>query len=121
MAESNVKAQRRPGRAKGCKKSGGRQKGARNKDRAATAERIMKMADPIGFLCDVCRGVRMEAAAEDGAKKRTWWYPTADQRIGAAVTLSRKVLPDLRATELTGKDGGAVAVSLLDFLKGLPA
>jgi hypothetical protein len=30
-------------------------------------------------------------------------------------------LPDLKATELTGKDGGAVALSLMDFLKGLPA
>ncbi len=110
MAESSVKAQRRPGRAKGCKKSGGRQKGARNKDRAATAERIMKMADPIGFLCDVCRGVRMEAAAEDGAKKKTWWFPTGDQRIGAAVTLSRKVLPDQKAVEHLGPLGEPLSV-----------
>ena len=96
MAKS-TESPKRPGRSKGCKKTGGRQKGARNKDRAATAERIMKMADPIGFLCDVCRGVRMEAAAEDGAKKKTWWFPTGDQRIGAAQTLARKILPDLKS------------------------
>jgi hypothetical protein len=31
------------------------------------------------------------------------------------------VLPDLKSQELTGKDGGPMAVTLLDFLKELPA
>ncbi len=43
-----------------------------------------------------------------------------DQRLRAAEILARKVTPDLKATELTGKDGGPVAVTLLDFLRGLP-
>ena len=38
----------------------------------------------------------------------------------AAEILARKVTPDLKSQELTGKDGGPVAVTLLDFLRGLP-
>ena len=56
-----------------------------------------------------------------GGKKRVNVFPNLDQRLRAAEILSRKVLPDLKATELTGKDGGPVALTLLDFLKGLPA
>ncbi len=96
------KIKRGPGRPKGYPKSGGRARGTPNKDRSATIERIQKEADPILFLCKVCRGDRMEAAPEPGAQKRTHWFPTADQRITAAQTLARKVLPDLKAIEGTG-------------------
>ena len=96
---------RPPGRPKGLGKvvGSGRKKGTCNKDRTATIERIQKEADPLGFLCKVCRGLRMQAALKPGAKKRTWWYPTGDQRITAAQTLCRKVLPDLKAIENTGE------------------
>ena len=62
----------------------------------------------------------MMRADEIGGKKQVAVFPTLDQSIRAAEILSRKVLPDLKATELTGKDGGAVALTLLDFLKELP-
>ena len=115
------KSKRPPGRPKGYPKSGGRARGTPNRDRTATIEKIQKEADPILFLCKVCRGDRMEAAAEPGAKKRSWWYPSADQRITAAQTLARKIMPDQKAVESTGADGGPITVTLLDFLKGLPA
>lgn len=101
------KPKRGPGRPKGLGKvpGSGRQKGTRNKDRAATVERIMHMADPLEFLCKVCRGDRLEAAPEPGAKKRSFWYPTGDQRLTAAQTLARKVLPDMKAVELAGPEG----------------
>ena len=54
-------------------------------------------------------------------EKRAHVFPSLDQRLRAAETLSRKVLPDLKSQELTGKDGGPMAVTLLDFLKELPA
>lgn len=97
---------RGPGRPKGLGRvpGSGRKKGTCNKDRSATIERIMREADPLGFLCKVCNGHRMEAAPEPGAQKRTWWYPTGDQRLTAAQTLARKCLPDMRATELSGAD-----------------
>ena len=116
------KPKRGPGRPKGLGKvpGSGRAKGTPNRDRSATIERIQKEADPILFLCKVCRGDRMEAAAAPGAKKRTHWFPTADQRITAAQTLARKIMPDQKAVENTGKDGGPLALTLLDFLRGLP-
>ena len=114
---------RGPGRPKGLGKvaGSGRAPGTPNKDRTATIERIQKEADPILFLCKVCRGDRMEAALEPGAKKRAHWFPTADQRITAAQTLARKIMPDQKAIESTGKDGAPLGLTLLDFLKGLPA
>ena len=37
--------------------------------------------------------------------KKTWCYPTLAQRVQASETLLRKLLPDLKATEITGADG----------------
>ena len=90
----------------------GRQKGTCNKDRAATVERIMREADPIGFLAKVCRGDRMEAALELGAKRRSWWYPTGDQRLTAAQTLAKKIMPDMKAIEHAGPLGEPLSVRI---------
>ena len=103
---------RKPGRPPGTPKTGGRKKGTRNRDRVATVARIESLADPIGFLADVCRGVRLQAAPEPGAKKREWWYPTADQRITAAQTLARKVLPDMKSVEHAGPLGEPLSVRI---------
>ena len=111
MAETTT-PKRKPGRPRGYPKSGGRQKGTCNKDRAQTVERIATLADPIGFLCSVCKGDRMEAALEPGAKKRTWWYPTGDQRIQAGMALARKVMPDQKAVELAGPLGEKLSVRI---------
>jgi hypothetical protein len=82
---------------------------------------VIKEGQPLAFLCRVVRGKRFSAAAQLGDRKRVYIYPTLDQSLRAAEILSRKVLPDLKATELTGKDGGPIGLTLLDFLKGLPA
>ncbi len=86
-----------------------------------TRDFVIKQGAPLQFLCSVVRGKRFTAAAEPGDGKRVHVFPSLDQRIRAAEVLSRKVLPDLKATELTGKDGGPIGLTLLDFLKGLPA
>ena len=105
---------RPPGRPKGLGKvaGSGRAKGTPNKDRAATVDRIMREADPIGFLCKVSRGVRMAGAAEPGAKTKTWWWPSGDQRISAAQTLARKCLPDMKAVEVSGPIGEPLVVRI---------
>ncbi len=82
---------------------------------------VIREGAPLAFLCSVVRGKRFTAAAEPGDGKRVHVFPSLDQRLRAAEILSRKVLPDLKATELTGKDGGPIGLTLLDFLKGLPA
>ena len=85
-----------------------------------TRDYVIREGAPLAFLCSVVRGKRIIAAAEPGGNKRTHVFPSLDQRLRAAEILSRKVLPDLKATELTGKDGGPIGLTLLDFLKGLP-
>ncbi len=121
MTETAEKPKRKPGRPKGTPRTGGRQPGVPNRKNQVTRDFVIKEGAPLAFLCGVVRGKRFTAAAEQGDGKRTHCFPTLDQRIRAAEVLSRKCLPDLKATELTGKDGGAVALSLMDFLKGLPA
>ncbi len=103
------------GRPRGTPKTGGRKKGTHNRDRTATIEKIQTEADPILFLCKVCRGDRMEAAPEPGAKKRTHWFPTADQRITAAQTLARKIMPDIKAVEHAGVEGGDLVIKIVRF------
>ena len=125
MAEDGVDTtetpRRRPGRPKGQPRTGGRQRGTPNRKNQATRDYIIKEGAPIQFLCGVVRGRRFTAAAQLGDGKRVHVFPTMDQRLRAAEVLARKVTADLKSQELTGKDGGAVAVTLLDFLKGLPA
>ena len=105
---------RGPGRPKGLGRvpGSGRKKGTCNKDRTATVERIQKLADPVGFLCDVVRGVRMAGAAEPGAKTKTWWYPDGPQRIAAAQTLARKIMPDMKAVEVSGPVGEPMVIRI---------
>ena len=112
MAETAKK--RGPGRPVGLGKvpGSGRKRGTCNKDRAATVEKIMRLADPLEFLCKICRGDRMEAAPESGAKKKGWWFPTGDQRISAAQTLARKVMPDMKAVEHSGPLGEPLSVRI---------
>ena len=122
MAKTAEKPKRnKGGRPPGYPASGGRRPGTPNKINQVTRDYVIREGAPLAFLCSVVRGKRFTAAAEQGDGKRTHCFPTLDQRIRAAEVLSRKCLPDLKATELTGKDGGAVALSLMDFLKGLPA
>ena len=103
---------RGPGRPKGYPKSGGRAKGTPNRDRAATIDKIMREADPLLYLCKIARGDRLEAGDGPDAKKKTWWFPTGDQRISALQTLARKVLPDMKAVEVSGET--AVQISTIE-------
>ncbi len=105
---------RGPGRPRGRGKvpGSGRKKGTCNKDRTATVERIQKLADPIGFLCDVVRGIRMSGAAIPGDQTKTWWVPSGPERISAAQTLARKIMPDQKAVEVTGPVGEPLVVRI---------
>ena len=110
MTITAEKAKRGPGRPKGYPRSGGRQKGTPNRDRAATIEKIMREADPLLYLCKIARGDRLEAGDGSHAKKKTWWFPTGDQRISALQTLARKVLPDMKAVEISGEQVQITAI-----------
>jgi len=105
MTITTEKPERGPGRPKGLGRvpGSGRAKGTPNRDRAATIEKIMREADPLLYLCKIARGDRLEAGDGPNATKKTWWFPTGDQRISALQTLARKVLPDMKAVEISGE------------------
>ncbi len=102
---------RKPGRPKGLPRTGGRAKGTPNRKNLVTRDYVIKEGAPLAFLCSVVRGKRFTAAAAPGDSKRTHVFPSLDQRLRAAEILSRKVLPDLKSQELTGKDGGPVTIT----------
>ncbi len=110
---------RKPGRPKGLPRTGGRAKGTPNRKNLVTRDYVIKEGAPLAFLCSVVRGKRFTAAAAPGDSKRTHVFPSLDQRLRAAEILSRKVLPDLKSQELTGKDGGPVTISHEQAIKEL--
>ena len=75
---------------------GGRKKGVPNKVNAATRERIERECDPIGFLMDIVNGNEIEAAPNKDTGEVELLRPTVDQRINAAQTLARKLVPDAK-------------------------
>ncbi len=118
--ESEAPKKRGPGRPKGQPRTGGRAKGTPNRTNQITRDYIIREGAPLAFLCSVVKGKRFTSAKQAGDAKRAHVFPTMDQRLRAAEILARKVTPDLKSQELTGKDGGPVAVTLLEFLRGLP-
>jgi hypothetical protein len=80
-----------------------------------TREFILREGAPVKLLCQVAKGTRILAAAESGAKPRTWVTPTLDQRIHAATILARKIVPDLKAVEYSGEDGGNLIIRIVRF------
>ncbi len=82
----------------------GRPKGVPNKVNRIAKEAIAD-AEPHSFLIRIMEGRKFMRAGTEGAKRRVECYPTLRESVSAAETLLRKISPDLRATELTGKDG----------------
>ena len=77
------------GGSKPGERRGGRKKGTPNKVTASTRERIEKEGDPVGFLCRVVKGLKI-----NGEK------PTLDQRKDAAKKLIDKTVADLKAIDV---------------------
>jgi|SRR5579863_7378716 len=104
-------------RPRGLPKTGGRKKGVANKINVATRERIMQEADPIGLLISVVNGESVKTATLDdnGRTIEAEVLPTLDQRLDAAQFLAKKLLPDLKAIEMSGNLG----IKHEDWLKKL--
>ncbi len=103
------------GRLKGAPKvpGSGRKRGTPNHVNAATAEQIFSVINPLEFLAKIARGDRVVAVPVGGdGKSRVWLFPTLDQRITAATTLARKVMPDLKSVEYNGPIGAPVQVNI---------
>lgn len=91
-----------PGRPKGSPKvpGSGRKAGTPNLMSPEFRAWLAKRAKPFELLAKVCRGDEIE----DGGVKRR---PTLPERMRAAETLTRKIVPDLQASkvEASGPDG----------------
>jgi hypothetical protein len=101
---------RPPGRPKGLPKTGGRRKGV-NRHAPELRAFIDQRGRPLEFLAAIAAGRKLTAADPADPTKTTRLYPSLEARAAAARSLLNKLLPDLKATELTGADGGPIATT----------
>ncbi|MEM6410692.1 MAG: hypothetical protein AAF683_04100 [Pseudomonadota bacterium] len=83
-----------PGRPKGHPKTGGRKAGTPSLWTPEFREYLAKKARPFELLADICSGRQID----DGGVKRK---PNLAERMRAAETLGRKLLPDLAASQVS--------------------
>jgi len=93
----------------------GRKKGTPNKVNQITRDYITKEGAPIRVLCQIASGKKIKAAAEPGSSKAAQIVPTLAERLRAAETLARKIVPDVKAVEVTGAAGGDLVIKIVRF------
>ena len=98
----------------------GRRKGTANRLTTIGRNFIIKKSMALPFLCDVAAGRKVKIADPNNPSKKIKVFPDFAQRLKAASIVAPMIVPVLKAVELTGKDGAPVALTLLDFLRGLP-
>jgi len=74
---------------------------------ALDRERITREADPIGFLSAVMKGMPVEELDWEG-ELIGYARPGMDHRIVAARELLKKIVPDLKAVDVTTADGAGI-------------
>lgn len=94
-----------PGRPKGSVKvpGSGKKAGTPNLLTPEFRQWLYDRAKPFELLADICTGREIQ----DGDTKRK---PTVAERMRAAETLARKLLPDLAATTISAPDGGPLTL-----------
>jgi hypothetical protein len=99
---------RGPGRPKGFGKvpGSGRKAGTPNKLTLDVRTYIMEKGKPLELLFKISCGQKVKVGDVDGNSKLI--YPSLTDRASAARALLSKVLPDIKATEITGADGGPI-------------
>ena len=91
----------------------GRPKGSSNRNRVATQERINRRADPLGFLIDVSNGRPVRIAGR--GKTAVMHQPTLEQVFEAKALLLRKIMPDLKSTEIQGVVDHGLNIQLISY------
>lgn len=105
-------AEKRPvGRPKGQPKTGGRVKGSGNRLPAELRDFINARGKPVEFLAAIASGRKVSAADPEDPSKKVRVYPNLDQRAKASEMLLNRLLPALKATQLSGPEGGPIEVS----------
>ncbi len=116
-SDPGIPAKRGRGRQKGMPRppGAGRKKGTPNRVTQITRAYITKEGAPIRVLCQIASGKKMKAAAESGSPKQAKIFPTLAERLRAAETLARKIVPDVKAVEVTGAAGGDLVIKIVRF------
>ncbi len=99
---------RKRGRPKGLPKTGGRKKGTKNWTHPEIRDALLDKSGAIDVLSDIVSGRQLYAGQSGSVGKAEWRYPTLQQRLQALQILLAKVVPDLKAQELTGAEGEAL-------------
>ena len=105
---STTPPKRGPGRPKGIAKvpGSGRKAGTPNKLTKDVRNYILEKGKPLELLFKISCGHKIKVGDADGNAKRV--YPSLADRASAAKVLLSKVLPDIKATEISGPDGGPI-------------
>ncbi len=72
----------------------------------------------LPLLCQIASGKEIKAAAEPGSTKREKIFPTLMERLRAAETLARKIVPDMKAVEYSGPEGENLVIKIVRFGDG---
>jgi hypothetical protein len=90
---------RKRGRLRGYPKSGGRQKGTRNWSQPEIRAELLNQSDAIPTLAAIARGDKLFVSGPTG--KAVWRHPTMKERLHALDLVFAKVVPDLKASEVS--------------------
>lgn len=96
------------GRPKGYPKTGGRPKGAKNRLPEEFRRFIDQRGRPLELLSAIARGNKVVAADPANPTEKIRIYPSLAERTTAARALLDRLLPSLKATEISGAGGGPV-------------
>jgi hypothetical protein len=96
---------RKRGRPPGQPKTGGRKRGTKNWTNSEIRSELLGRSGAIHVLADIVAGRQLYAGQSGSVGKAGWRYPTLQQRLQALQILLAKVVPDLKAQELTGAEG----------------
>ena len=99
---------RKRGRPKGLPKTGGRKKGTKNWTHPEIRDALLDKSGAISVLADFVAGRQLYAGQSGSVGKAGWRYPTLQQRLQALQILLAKVVPDLKATEISGPESEAL-------------
>ena len=99
------------GKPKGSPKTGGRVKGTTNK-LTTDYKDLISESNPVQFLIDAFTNGYIEGNVKNPEDMEQYLTLTLKERCDIAKDLAKKIVPDVKAIEHSGKDGEAIEHSV---------